>query len=506
MNNKVKFLRGTSNEYAAAEKDSDTIYFTTDDGKLYIGDKEVSGDGSITIDDTLSDTSTNPVQNKVVKQAIDNKADKTVATTSADGLMSAEDKGKLDSVDDTYALKSLYGDTTINVGRKTGTDVGIYSTAEGYQTTASGSGSTAGGYQSTASGICSHAEGYKTTASGDHSHTCGLNTKALHDVEVAYGKYNQSNSDTLFSIGDGIADDARHNAFEITTTGGKLHDKDIAVKDDIINSNLLINPDFKINQRGVASGDTLVYGRYSLDRWRILYSNLDYKKSINITSDGIELVTANDSVNGYYGDFLQPFENPLPSGYYTMSGKIDGVIRTFTGYLEENEDSILFDGVFVLAHTSFGIRVYDDTRKIEWVKLEAGQVATSFAPPDPALELVKCQRFYREIVGQFIPTIITSNMTSTYITIDNMRISTNDDGSSLLPTAYFKNTMFNANAGTRVTNNSGSVISGFVFSITTVDKGRLIEVRAKKASHGLDRNTHVFVIDTDNPICVGAEI
>lgn len=46
MNNKVKFLRGTSNEYAAAEKDSDTIYFTTDDGKLYIGDKEVSGGGS----------------------------------------------------------------------------------------------------------------------------------------------------------------------------------------------------------------------------------------------------------------------------------------------------------------------------------------------------------------------------------------------------------------------------------------------------------------------------
>ena len=70
MNNKVKFLRGTSDEYAVAEKDSDTIYFTTDDGRLYIGDKEISG-SDITIDDTLSDTSTNPVQNKIVKQAID---------------------------------------------------------------------------------------------------------------------------------------------------------------------------------------------------------------------------------------------------------------------------------------------------------------------------------------------------------------------------------------------------------------------------------------------------
>ena len=52
MNNKVKFLRGTSDEYAVAEKDSDTIYFTTDDGKLYIGNKEISastGGGSYTL-------------------------------------------------------------------------------------------------------------------------------------------------------------------------------------------------------------------------------------------------------------------------------------------------------------------------------------------------------------------------------------------------------------------------------------------------------------------------
>lgn len=66
MNNKIKFLRGTSDEYTAAEKDSDAIYFTTDDGKLYIGDKEVSG-ADVTIDDTLSDTSENPIQNKIVK-------------------------------------------------------------------------------------------------------------------------------------------------------------------------------------------------------------------------------------------------------------------------------------------------------------------------------------------------------------------------------------------------------------------------------------------------------
>ena len=47
MNNKIKFLRGTSGEYTAAKKDNDTIYFTTDNGKLYIGNKEVSGSKDI---------------------------------------------------------------------------------------------------------------------------------------------------------------------------------------------------------------------------------------------------------------------------------------------------------------------------------------------------------------------------------------------------------------------------------------------------------------------------
>ena len=72
--NQIKFLRGTAAEYTVAEKDNDTIYFTTDDGKLYIGNKEISGDSNITIDNALSNTSDNPVQNKVIKTELDKKA------------------------------------------------------------------------------------------------------------------------------------------------------------------------------------------------------------------------------------------------------------------------------------------------------------------------------------------------------------------------------------------------------------------------------------------------
>lgn len=74
MDNKVNFLRGTATEYEASTKDNDTFYYTTDDEKLYLGNKEITG-GGVTIDDTLSDTSKNPVQNKVINAALNNKAE-----------------------------------------------------------------------------------------------------------------------------------------------------------------------------------------------------------------------------------------------------------------------------------------------------------------------------------------------------------------------------------------------------------------------------------------------
>ena len=50
------------------------------------------------VDETLSATSTNPVQNKVIKAALDTKAGLAVATTTTAGLMSAEDKETLDNL------------------------------------------------------------------------------------------------------------------------------------------------------------------------------------------------------------------------------------------------------------------------------------------------------------------------------------------------------------------------------------------------------------------------
>lgn len=60
---------------------------------------EVAASGGVDVDNALSATSTNPVQNKVVKAALDKKAGTAVATTSANGLMSKADKTKLDDIE-----------------------------------------------------------------------------------------------------------------------------------------------------------------------------------------------------------------------------------------------------------------------------------------------------------------------------------------------------------------------------------------------------------------------
>ena len=98
---------------------------------------------------------------------------------------------------------------------------GMYgSHAEGYNTTASGEyGSHAEGRSTTASDYYAHAEGFSTTASGSASHAGGSNTVAGYSNQTTIGKYNDNKSANLFEIGNGTANDARTNAFEVASNG-----------------------------------------------------------------------------------------------------------------------------------------------------------------------------------------------------------------------------------------------------------------------------------------------
>ena len=103
-----------------------------------------------------------------------------------------------------------------------------YSFAQGYMTYASNEHSHAEGQGTHTVGKYSHAEGLNTSAKTDASHTEGSYTVALNRSEHAEGEYNNSvkasntfgdSGNTLFSVGNGTAENARHNAFEIRQNG-----------------------------------------------------------------------------------------------------------------------------------------------------------------------------------------------------------------------------------------------------------------------------------------------
>lgn len=80
---------------------------------------------------------------------------------------------------------------------------GPFSHAEGNTTTASGNSSHAEGRNTTASDASAHAEGIDSGATGSASHAQNLGTTAGHMAQTAIGKYNDCQADTALEIGNG---------------------------------------------------------------------------------------------------------------------------------------------------------------------------------------------------------------------------------------------------------------------------------------------------------------
>ena len=100
------------------------------------------------------------------------------------------------------------------------TTYGANSHAEGFENITYGDCSHAEGHQSKAAGLYSHAEGDSTLAYGDGSHTQGYHTVAYNDYEATFGQFNVSTTgETVFSIGDGVDNDNRHNIIDFRKNG-----------------------------------------------------------------------------------------------------------------------------------------------------------------------------------------------------------------------------------------------------------------------------------------------
>lgn len=165
------------------------------------------------------------------------------------------------------------------------------------------------------------------------------------------------------------------------------------------NPNLLINPDFKINQRGATSYTSAVAQTtkvvYSVDRWCLYGHSLTVNsdKSVTITpttySDGALIQNLETPVDG---DITVQVYAVSVSGTATVSvGPSDGSSTTEIGTLKNGLNTFTFSkGIKRLV-----IRVKSGTLTLKYAKVEQGTVATSFIAPNPAEELVKCKRYFQ---------------------------------------------------------------------------------------------------------------
>lgn len=272
-------------------------------------------------------------------------------------------------------------------------------------------------YASTAPGVTANADGVVSIPAGQAAAiygACGaVYLLGTGSVQLVGSDYTACPFKTSTSAGgESGVDEVARAAIEAHAADSDIHvtatEKAAWNAVNYSNPNLLINPDFRINQRGQAEYTS----GYTVDRW---YS--PGKCSAAPISGGVKLtstVTASSTTHAFW----QNFEFPLPPGKYTLSLKaadVTGVwaarIRTvtaagdyvdsyYTPRLQAGINSVtvdLSDSEYISA-VSIGFNKGNEagnSLKLAWAKLEGGSLATPFVPPDYAAELAKCQRFYQ---------------------------------------------------------------------------------------------------------------
>lgn len=175
------------------------------------------------------------------------------------------------------------------------------------------------------------------------------------------------------------------------------------------NPNLLINPDFKINQRGSTTYTT----GYTVDRWKVIGATLNAKtKTLS-------------NPNSVGGAFLQSLENE-PTGTFTVTLNVASVTGTVKFSWKDGSTyktgAVISKGLNTYTFTAssltwVGIDVASGASiQLDYMKLEQGSVATHFVTPNKAEELAKCQ--YYTVIFEPWRTILNANTDLSVINID----------------------------------------------------------------------------------------
>ena len=243
---------------------------------------------------------------------------------------------------------------------------------------------------------------------------------------------------TDYTAGDGIDISNGVISFDPATTPAIDPSKVDGLNDDLAalapktalsNANILHNPWFQVNQRGVM---TLSTNGYFVDRWRALCATAG-TTTYTLNSDGT--ITIDNSLGEGPAYFIQRRTSKTISRVtgrkITVSVMFsDGIVRSGTGIYSNTEtityysnDDIRIQSIAQNEGQFFVLRVEaGKTVTIKALKLELGSVSTLAmdTAPDMATELAKCQRYFQRLI---IKGTTTSNVRPT-ISLSNAATST----------------------------------------------------------------------------------
>lgn len=226
---------------------------------------------------------------------------------------------------------------------------------------------------------------------------------ATNQVNTAISNMNADYSNFKNTIQGELADMVANTTIPNADTVDGLHANEIAS-----NPNLLINPDFKINQRGYQiyhayggqpSTETEKYDAdYFADGWKFIYGG----ETAEISDDGVILTLIGNqgvkqsldskllkSLAGKTVTFSIDWE--LVSGNYANLYFNPTTVSSYdTGRKKQHFSYVIPDDISDTGDYNCIISG-DGVIKVYSVKMEVGSIATPFVPPNHATELLKIQ-------------------------------------------------------------------------------------------------------------------
>lgn len=261
---------------------------------------------------------------------------------------------------------------------------------------------------------------------------------------------------------------------------------------DISNPNLLINPDFTVNQYGTTTVEVSASDySYICDCWKAKAAS--GTGSVTYESGNVTLGTG--------CAMIQRLENTasLNGMTLTLSAMVNGELinGSFVWDTTKNYATVT-NGTVLLAYSGNAryIQVYNTSASdavISSVKLEIGEVVTPFTPLDPTIEYARCQRYLLSLI-QF------SSYRAVVVAADYIDFS--------IPTP----TTMRPISGISIINpenfevrsiNSALSQNDFSYSVVTYGANQL-RLRATKTAHGLTDAT--LSVLTGTSVLLSAEL